>query len=76
MVAEIISHIQDSMVLLDRDECRVGFHCMFLVVLITGCAVHEEDLKQFGQWNSRTPGHPENFETPGVEVTTGKLPFS
>ncbi|KAH9550879.1 hypothetical protein CY35_10G094900 [Sphagnum magellanicum] len=51
----------------------VGFHCMFLVVLITGCAVHEEDLKQFGQWNSRTPGHPENFETPGVEVTTGPL---
>ncbi|CAK9195183.1 unnamed protein product, partial [Sphagnum troendelagicum] len=29
----------------------------------------EEDLKQFGQWKSRTPGHPENFETPGVEVT-------
>ncbi len=54
----------------------MGFHCMFLVVLITGCAVHEEDLKQFGQWNSRIPGHPENFETPGVEVTTGKLPFS
>jgi hypothetical protein len=47
----------------------VGFHCMFLVVLITGCAVQEEDLKQFGQWKSRTPGHPENFETPGVEVT-------
>ncbi len=30
-----------------------------------------EDLKQFRQWKSRTPGHPENFETPGVEVTTG-----
>jgi hypothetical protein len=28
-------------------------------------------LKQFRQWGSRTPGHPENFETPGVEVTTG-----
>ncbi len=49
MVAEIISHIQDSsMILLDRDECRVGFHRMFLVVLITGCAMQEEDLKQFG----------------------------
>ncbi len=43
---------------------------VFLVVLITGCAVQEEDLKQFGQWESRTPGHPENFETPAVEVTT------
>ncbi|KAL0464645.1 UNVERIFIED_CONTAM: Transketolase, chloroplastic [Sesamum latifolium] len=33
----------------------------------------EEDLKSFRQWGSRTPGHPENFETPGVEVTTGPL---
>jgi hypothetical protein len=30
-----------------------------------------DDLKAFRQWGSRTPGHPENFETPGVEVTTG-----
>ncbi|RWW21669.1 hypothetical protein GW17_00014169 [Ensete ventricosum] len=30
-----------------------------------------EDLKQFRQWGSKTPGHPENFETPGIEVTTG-----
>lgn len=35
----------------------------------------EEDLKSFRQWGSRTPGHPENFETPGVEVTTGWLLF-
>ncbi|KAG6403277.1 hypothetical protein SASPL_135494 [Salvia splendens] len=33
----------------------------------------EDDLKNFRQWESRTPGHPENFETPGVEVTTGPL---
>ncbi|CAN6880368.1 unnamed protein product [Brassica oleracea] len=33
-------------------------------------ARQEEDLKSFRQWGSKTPGHPENFETPGIEVTT------
>jgi transketolase len=32
-----------------------------------------DDLKQFRQWGSKTPGHPENFETEGIEVTTGPL---
>lgn len=34
-----------------------------------------DDLKAYRQWGSRTPGHPENFETDGVEVTTG-LPLN
>ncbi|KAJ0524994.1 putative transketolase [Helianthus annuus] len=33
----------------------------------------EEDLKQFCQQGSKTSSHPENFETPGIEVTTGPL---
>src|SRR5260370_20956036 len=32
-----------------------------------------EQLQQFRQWGSHTPGHPESFETAGVEVTTGPL---
>ncbi|PSO59196.1 MAG: transketolase [Cyanobacteria bacterium QH_2_48_84] len=32
-----------------------------------------DELKQFRQWESKTPGHPENFMTEGVEVTTGPL---
>ena len=32
-----------------------------------------DDLRAFRQWGSRTPGHPEDFLTPGVEATTGPL---
>ena len=36
------------------------------------CALLQlEDCKNFRQWKSQTPGHPENFVTEGIEVTTG-----
>lgn len=44
-----------------------------LLYLMGYDSVSIEDIKQFRQWGSSTPGHPENFETPGVEVTTGPL---
>ncbi|GJV71255.1 transketolase, chloroplastic [Tanacetum coccineum] len=44
-----------------------------LLMFIEQSHDEEEDLKQFRQWGSKTPGHPENFETPRVEVTTGPL---
>ena len=40
---------------------------------MSGYAITLDDLKQFRQLESLTPGHPENFATPGVEVSTGPL---
>jgi transketolase len=60
----------------DRFVLSAGHGCMLQYALLhlTGYdSVSIDDIKQFRQWESRTPGHPENFMTPGVEVTTGPL---
>ncbi|KAJ6826395.1 putative transketolase, chloroplastic [Iris pallida] len=60
----------------DRFVLSAGHGCMLQYALLHLAgydSVKEEDLKSFRQWGSRTPGHPENFETPGCEVTTGPL---
>ncbi|MGD1850538.1 MAG: transketolase [Cyanophyceae cyanobacterium] len=60
----------------DRFVLSAGHGCMlqYAMLYLTGYdSVNIDDLKQFRQWGSRTPGHPENFETAGVEVTTGPL---
>ncbi|CAI9765185.1 unnamed protein product [Fraxinus pennsylvanica] len=60
----------------DRFVLSAGHGCMLQYALLHLAgydSVKEEDLKSFRQWGSKTPGHPENFETPGVEVTTGPL---
>lgn len=45
----------------------------YAVLHLTGYDVSLADIKNFRQWHAKTPGHPENFETPGVETTTGPL---
>lgn len=60
----------------DRFVLSAGHGCMLQYALmhLTGYdSVTLDDLKSFRQWESKTPGHPENFETLGVEVTTGPL---
>lgn len=60
----------------DRFVLSAGHGCMlqYALMYLTGYdSVTLDDIKQFRQWESKTPGHPENFMTPGVEVTTGPL---
>ncbi len=60
----------------DRFVLSAGHGCMLQYALLhlTGYdSVSMEQIKSFRQWGAMTPGHPENFETPGVEVTTGPL---
>jgi transketolase len=59
----------------DRFVLSAGHASMLLhsLLFLTGYDLTMEDLEQFRQWHSRTPGHPERGSTPGVEVTTGPL---
>jgi transketolase len=59
----------------DRFVLSPGHASMLLYALLhlTGYDLSLDELKNFRQWGSKTPGHPEFAETPGVEVTTGPL---
>ena len=59
----------------DRFILSAGHASMLIYSLLhlTGYPVTLDDIREFRQWESRTPGHPEYGLTPGVEVTTGPL---
>ncbi len=46
---------------------------LYSMLHLTGQGLTLDDLRDFRQWGSQTPGHPEVGHTPGVEVTTGPL---
>jgi transketolase len=62
----------------DRDRFVLsgghGSMLLYSLLHLTGYdSVSLDDIKQFRQWGSKTPGHPESHLTPGIETTTGPL---
>jgi transketolase len=74
---EFLRHNPDNPRWPDRDRfiLSAGHGSMLLYSLLhlTGYPLSYEQLRNFRQWNSLTPGHPEAGLTPGVETTTGPL---
>ncbi len=62
---------------IDRDRfvlsCGHASMLLYGLLHLTGYDLSLDDIRQFRQWGSRTPGHPERGHTAGVETTTGPL---
>jgi transketolase len=61
----------------DRDRfvlsCGHASMLLYSLLYLTGYELSLDDIRNFRQWGSKTPGHPERGHTPGVETTTGPL---
>jgi len=77
LYSRIVKHDPTSPDFIDRDRVILSNgHASILqyaMLFLAGYGLEISDLKEFRQWNSATPGHPEVGHTAGVEVTTGPL---
>jgi transketolase len=72
-----LRHDPDDPDWVDRDRVVLSIgHAstlLYAALHLSGYALSIDDLKSFRQWGSRTPGHPERGETPGIDISTGPL---
>lgn len=75
--AEFLNYNPEAPQWVNRDRFILsaghGSMLLYAALHLAGYAISRDDLRDFRQWGSRTPGHPEFGETPGVETTTGPL---
>ncbi|MFM2085987.1 MAG: transketolase, partial [Pseudomonadota bacterium] len=73
----LLKHDPDDPQWFDRDRFVLsaghGSALLYSLLHLTGYALPMAQMRQFRQWGSITPGHPERGLTPGVELTTGPL---
>jgi transketolase len=74
---QFLKHNPKNPLWADRDRfilsCGHASMLIYSLLHLAGYGLELEDLKQFRQWGSKTPGHPEFGHTAGVETTTGPL---
>jgi transketolase len=74
---QFLRHNPNSPKWFDRDRfvlsCGHASMLLYAMLFLTGYELSLEEIKNFRQWGSKTPGHPEYGITPGVETTTGPL---
>lgn len=77
LYAKLMKHNPKNPKWLNRDRFVLsaghGSMLLYSILHLSGYGITIEDIKNFRQWGSITPGHPEFGHTPGVETTTGPL---